>query len=92
MVGPLDRIGRDLGHGAVDQPVADRVHHRLILGHGVADEVRMVLVSHRDRADGRQAGQVGPVGPGQTFQRVGAEVDGTVGGREETKAHGFSRL
>ena len=87
MVASLGRVGGDIGRRAVDQPVADRVHHRLVLGHGVADEMRTIRITHRDRAEGRQTGQVGLIGTGETLERIGSQMDRAVGGREEAKTH-----
>ena len=76
MISALIRIGRNFRHNTVHKPVANRIEHRLMLGHRVDDAFRVFGPPEGQSASGK-SGQIRPVIPtAQAMQRIVAVMDG----------------
>ncbi len=84
MIGTLSQIGWNFRNKTVHKPVANRVEHRLMLGHRVDDAFRVFRPPEGQSASGK-SGQIQPVIPtAQAMQRIVAVMYGAGFAREQT--------
>ena len=87
VIGAVGCIGRHFGFHLVHQAIADRIHHRLMIGHGIDQMQRIIAVEGQGRK-GRQAGQIGDlINTRQALQRVRPQMNGSFFVGKEAVAH-----